>query len=188
MNVAEEGAAILAEIKAMSRENSGETDIYYMAVQSAFIRRAFTGKGELIGPAWMRAIYATCSRPATFARARPHVLSLYGGDRPADLTDEDIREAGMWNPEYRNRSRLPDQRALVHREYYLDRGRGDGYAVGVRATHFDVHRALAGERYDQRLDRIKAESLGIAPMSETREEQTTGYIGADCAWCRENKR
>lgn len=72
-------------------------------------------------------------------------LPVYDGDRPADLTDEQIGNAATYAPEYRNRCRTNDQFATLVREAILDRGRGDGYAAGVRATHREVHEALAGE-------------------------------------------
>lgn len=74
-----------------------------------------------------------------------HVLPVYDGDRPADLTDKMLADARSWEPEYRNRCRTRDQRALVFREAIHDRGRGDGYAASVRETHRAVHEALAGE-------------------------------------------
>lgn len=79
------------------------------------------------------------------ARRSAYVLPTYDGDRPADLTDSHIAAAHTWVSEYRNRWRSPDQRALVFREAIYDRGRGDGYAASVRASHRAVHEALAGE-------------------------------------------
>lgn len=73
------------------------------------------------------------------------VLPVCEGDRPADLTDQQIATAECVDPEYRNRSCTPDQRALVVREWFYDRGRGDGYGISIRETHREVHESLAGE-------------------------------------------
>lgn len=77
-----------------------------------------------------------------FAAVPPPV---YGGDRPASLADREIAYADARAFEYRNSMRTPDAAALVMRDWVFDRGRGDGYAVGVRETHRAVHEALAGE-------------------------------------------
>ena len=87
-----------------------------------------------------------------------NALWVYDGDRPADLTGTD----SVSLPEYRNWYREPDQRALTMREWSLARKRrGDGLAAGVRETHREVHRALAGE--------------------------TTGATIAGCPFCAESK-
>lgn len=77
------------------------------------------------------------------------VLPVHDGNRPPELTDAAIAEADTWEPEYRLRCRMPDQRALVWRECIYDRGRGDGYAASVRETHPAVHKALVGKSPDE---------------------------------------
>jgi hypothetical protein len=167
-----EGAAILAEIKAVSRENATDKTQWIMRVQYAPLadvdelefdrpwfalipKRRANEEGVALARALWRRLGASESeiaeavhwngRHTDYAasmerRTRP----LYDGDRPADLTDREIREAATWEPEYRNRARMPDQHALVNRAWYLDRGRADGFAAGVRETHRYVHRMLAG--------------------------------------------
>ena len=208
-----EGARILAEIKAMSRENSTSKTQWIMRVQYAPLadvdelefdlpwfasipKRGPLVEGiELARALWRRfgaseseiaeAVHWNGRHTDYAASMGRRTRPLYDGTRPADLTDRDIREAATWEPEYRNRARMPDQRALVNREWHLDRGRADGYAAGVRETHPPVCRALAGETYDQRLDRLRAEHLGLATTDETRTEATVGPTITGCPWCAE---
>lgn len=113
-----------------------------------------------------------------FAAVPPPV---YDGDRPAGLTDELIESSEMYLHAHRNRCRMPAGRILVLRESILDRSRGDGYAAVVRETHCEVHEALAGETYDQRYERIKAEGGVIREISAT--EATTAPLIAGCPHC-----
>ena len=161
----EDALAIFAEMDAMSRQNVADTEAD---------RRGRTP------PPWISAMlrilhcqqwgYAQNEVDPRF------VLPVYDGDRPKDLSDGDIEIMDGISNEYRNRWSTEEGSALQRRDRHLDRGRGDGYAAGVRDTHRRVHEALLGETYDQRYRRIK-ESGGV--ISEARREETSEM----CHWC-----
>ena len=128
-------ASVLAEIEAMSQQNRADTPM--------------DRRGRYNSPPWLVAL-ASLLRGAEWGTSDAEVSSRWvlpvrDGDRPAGLTDEQIGNAATYAPEYRNRCRTVDQRALVLRDAILDRGRADGYAAGVRETHHAVHQALAGD-------------------------------------------
>lgn len=152
MTLTDEARAVLAEIEAMSRENASEQD-----------------ESSAVWPVWRLALHALAHTPIAFAEdtlsvetAKAidwvqddlaafrthtpwHVLPVYDGDRPEDLTDDEIRKAALLESEYRVRYQYTDSYPFSRREQILDRGRGDGYAAGVYETHRLIHEALAGE-------------------------------------------
>lgn len=116
-------------------------------------------------PPWMRAL-ERLTKPYPMMDARPRrsfIESPSDGDRPADLTDKEIADAATWGPEYRNRCRTREGRALVWREMIYDRGRGGGHSLAVRETHSAVHRTLS-------------------------DDATTGPTIGGCPWCKEASR
>lgn len=151
MTPAEEGAAILAEIKAMSEENRGD----------------YAGMLHDRRPPWeLPYLVALMSlvRSEDFQSAGGRwVMTVRDGDRPTSLSDHEIAEAWTWEPEYRLARHDSIGRVLVWREWLYDRGRGDGYASGVRETHREVHEVLVSE-------------------------STTAGINAKCKWCDEAAR
>ena len=129
-----EAARVLAEIEAISDENG-----------TRYAGLMFDARPPWEAP-WLVALALLVRREDSLAPSiSRHVLPVYDGDRPADLSDHEIAEAWTWEPEYRLALRDSIGRVLVWREWIYDRGRGDGHASGVRETHREVHEALAGE-------------------------------------------
>lgn len=178
MTEAEEGAAILAEIEAMSQQNVaafgweesrftpdslpacdalrrilradvdprewwmyGERRERLDCVERLFYRCFDDLRCEDVQAALA---LGHAERSRHWVARRAAVAERSDGDSPASLDGTD----SVSLPEYRNWYREPDRRALTMREWCLDRGRGDGYAAGVRYTHREVHRALAGDETD----------------------------------------
>lgn len=164
-----EALAIFAEMDTMSKENAADTE---SDRRSRFL------------PPWISAMMRTlhCQQWG-YAQNEVDprfVLPLYDGDRPKEVSDKAIATLDAINPEYRNRSITQEGLALQRREAHIDRGRGDGYAEGVRDTHRRVHEALLGETYDQRYSRIKENGGDI---SEAGLQETTEM----CHWCARKK-
>jgi len=103
------------------------------------------------------------------------------GDRPADLTDKEIADAALVQPESRNGLRTPDGRELVCRVACYVLGGIDGTPRTPLEKHRDVHRALSGEDYATRYERIKRDGGRITETSAT--EAQTGPTIRGCKWC-----
>lgn len=178
----QDGREALDAIEAMSRENDTDRVAYYDGSPGP----ANDGGGEAALP-WYAALLALTDRDVgvdewdavpcakrlfrrhtdaderelrvlELHRRRSFVESPSDGDRPADLTDKEIADAGSWEPEYRHRCRTREGRALVWREAIYDRGRGGGHSLAVRETHAVVHRTLS-------------------------DDATTGPTIRGCKWC-----
>lgn len=196
---------VLAEIKTMSRENAADVfaEFREMSWENATDGTTWTARGgtrlsrRFYRP-WWDAITAPTGHPsvsATFALVARlfdgvdgamefvpptgrWTLPTYDGDRPADLSE---REALLCDD--------PDATRqwwifFDNREYRFDelwqqlgrRGWGE-----PRVNHAAVHRVLAGETYDQRYERIKAEGGVIRESCAT--EVTTAPTIAGCPHC-----
>lgn len=124
-------------------------------------------------PPWRLAL-VRMFRPEQFDTEADESL-LYDGDRPADLTDDEITYLSGWDPENRQQFRTHDSAVLTWREF--DMSAGDS----IQSTHSAVHRALAGEDYETRYERIKREGGVITETTAT--EAQTGPTIRGCKWC-----
>lgn len=155
---AEEGARILAEIAAMSDENG--TDIGdWMAGSPRVLQEV----------PWLVALTSLVRRDD--ALVVRHVLPVFGGDRPADMSDEYIRTVdGQSEDERRKDLESRDELGTeLHR-------RAMHYSTSTRLPqptprthHAWIHRALLGE------------------ATEPTTEQMPHEHGTGCQWCEGGK-
>jgi len=176
-----EGAAILAEIEAMSQQNVAAfgweesrfgpgslpacdalrrilradvspSDWWLYGDERRYchdaVNRAFCKYGERdrrgLGPSGAEMKLALDEayeqRNAHWQTRCDAVAESSDGDSPASLDGAD----SVSLPEYRNWYREPDRRALTMREWSYERSLSM-HTAGIRTTHPNVHRALAGD-------------------------------------------
>lgn len=192
-------ADVLVEIEAMSRENDTDrttraapwTAAPWTAAVKRLTRRA--GGPQVLGAALdlLRGRDATDEERAalvdeyerrTRAEADARLMAeesppVYDGDRPLSPPGASMWQQSGWPQQLRNGRAMPsDALALDAREIAQS-----GAMRSVLAMHRPLHRALAGETYDQRYERIKAEGGVIREIRAT--EATTAPLIAGCPHC-----
>ena len=202
----EDGRAAFDVIDAMSRENQTNRVAYYDGSPGPME----DGGGEAALP-WYAALFALTDRdmdcddwdavPAArrlfrrhtdadereirtmeLHRRRSFVEAPSDGDRPADLTDEVI--AGTIAATLRGRTYYRDESdlrwSLYNREVHS--------AVGqpMTAMHKRIHRALSGEDYAARYERIRRDGGKITELTATKAQP--GPSIKKCPWCKDSER
>lgn len=184
----EDGREAFAAIDAMSREN--DTSVcggpWYAALRALTERD--TGVDEWDAVPCARRLFRRHAdadereiRVVELHRRRSFVELFSDGNRPADLTDEEIASVASRKLEHRNGLRAPDGRALVERQACYVLGYFDGTLRMPLEKHRDVHRALCGEDYATRYERIKRDGGRITETFAT--EAQTGPTIRGCKWC-----
>lgn len=178
-------------IEAMSRENEATDAGPWRAALLALTASAadHNPEGRARRRGWALVVFAKHAKATArdFRKLDAHPLRSFveafsDGDRPADLTDAEIVDAATQSFEHRAARRTPEGQWLAWREgiYYF------GCDDGVLETHATVHRALAGEDYATRYERIKRAG-GVITETTATEAQTGPTIGG-CPWCKEATR